>query len=509
VRSLSAAVVVISLVLISSVGLVPGVASPEQQGPYVFYGYAPIAIFNYTRVVDNTLLLNYTRVPSRLDIIGINDSTRVEVYNLTDRSLMASKTINRMGLWTLYLGTSAQGTSPPSGQDVYFKVVSDKLVSVLLQGGRTNFYGTTMATWYEDEGFSAIYPSTDGGFFGKEFIFMTTNACWSPVIYVLEKELYHVFGIENAHVTFYDASGAVAATLDVSANSFGTVHLRTQSVYRAVSTGRIMLAGLNMGSFMYLPSLTGGFEGRSFIGTMPGSIYVAAREFVVAEALEDADVRLFDLRRPGMMIALTGPDVRKSLRAGEHWVNSTMKTETPLRIESSGNITVLFGRGGIWAYIGYPVEPLGDDITFLGARAGETLSFYVPTQGVIFAPQDMTIEIDGVATTMRTDDHYTLLSGVHTIRSTAPTIVEVLGWGSDTTTEGGRTAFSRTKRGTFDNYGSYLLTVQSLELTYPPPAPIGGIAELIPIIGGVAAVVVIIVALLVVRRRAKPAGREG
>jgi len=399
-----------------------------------------------------------------------------------------------MELWIIYLGTPAQGTSPPSSQDVYFKVVSDKPVSVLLQGGRTNFYGTTNP-WYEDEGFSAIYPSTDGGFFGKEFIFMTTNACWSPVIYVLDRDLYHVFGIENAHVTFYDASGAVAATLDVSANSFGTVHLRTQNVYRAVSTGRIMLAGLNMGSFMYLPSLTGGFVGRSFIGTMPGSIYIAAREFVVAEALEDADVRLFDLRRPGMMIALTGPDVSKSLRAGEHWVNSTMKTETPLRIESSGNITVLFGRGGIWAYIGYPVEQLGDDITFLGARAGETLSFYVPTQGVIFAPQDMTIEIDGIPTTMRADDHYTLLSGAHTIRSTAPTIVEVLGWGSDKT---------------FDNYGSYLLTVQSLELTYPPPPPIGGIAELIPVIGGVVAVAVIIVALLVVRRRrAKPARQEG
>lgn len=460
-------------------------AAGDEQ--HVFYGYAPPTVMNWTAMEDDVPVYNYTALPARLDIIGINDSTSIEVFDLSTGDVVSSATLDRMEVHTVYLGTRVSSTTEPDVEGTYFKVVSDKLVSVCLMGGFENLYGK-LNPWYEDEGFSTIYPSTDGGFLGNEFIFMTTNSCWSPVIYVLEWEVYHIFAIETSHVTVYDAEGLVTE-FDVSAGSLEIISdMKTMNVYRIASTGRIMIAGLNMGSFIYLPSMTGGFVGRNFAGTMPGSIYMSPREAVMVAAQEDCEVSVYDLGRPGWHVALTGPDIKKTLAAREQWYDISMKIEIPLRIESTGDITVLMGRGGI-GLREPPPEHLGDDVAFLGARAGESLTFYAPTSAILFAPEDSTVEIDGVFVPMKADEYRMLLGGIHVIHADIPIIIEVLGSGSDNQ---------------YDNWGSYIISPQGLEVTYPEPPPIGGLEEIITYIAiGVAIPVMIVVLILLRRRRAK------
>jgi len=475
VKSLSALrVIAVSVVILSLIQLVlRGVASPGEQGPYVFYGYAP-------------------SLPASLDIVGINDTTRVEVYNLTDKTLIASKTINRMELWSLSIGTRVSAPTTPPGGDTYFKVVSDKIVAVYLGGGTA-------------EGSVTFYPSTDGGSGGREFIFMATHTMWGPGRFP-EYGVYHIFAVENSHVTIFNATGRVVE-LDAPAGSFKKVALTTGSVYRVASTGRVMVAGMSDTTFKYLPSLTGGFVGRHFMGTVGGNTAAGDKMSLYVVAQEDAEVSVYDTTKPGSLSALTGPDVKKTLRAGESWYNTTIKCATPIRIDSTGNITVLIGKGRQWWGIGYGLatgetipavafaypEAMGDDISALGARAGEALSFYAPTQAVIFATQDMSIEIDGVTTTMTKDEYLTVLAGIHTVRGTAPVIVEVLG---------------RSPYG-WVSWGGYLVSQQAMSVLYPEPPPLGSLTEIIAGIGAAVAVVVAVVVVLLLRRRAatKPTGQ--
>jgi len=137
----------------------------NTEESYVFYGFAPLLVENSTRVVDDVAFLNYSLFPARLDVVGISDGTKVEVYNLTGRKLLADGTLDRMELMTVYIGREATNLRSPPFGGTYFKVVSDKLVAVCISGVR------------EDYGFSTFYPGVGGGFVDEEFIFMA-NPTW-------------------------------------------------------------------------------------------------------------------------------------------------------------------------------------------------------------------------------------------------------------------------------------------------------------------------------------------
>jgi len=485
VRSLSA-IVVISVVLPSSVGLVPSVASPEQRGPYIFYGYAPPTSRSaFTETIIGKEAQRYrdhwinasTWHPPRLDVIGLNDSTVVEVWDLVEGRLIESFTVGRMVLHSL---TLENGT--------YFKVVSDKPIVALLSGGGL-VLGGGMGL------FASFYPSTDGGLSGREFIFLAGPTMWVPPLNLSD---YHIFGVENAHIRVY-AGDALVQELDVAANAFKKFSAPSGRVYRVTSSGRILVAGLALETFKYLPSLAGGFVGRHFMGMLPyaGS---GAKESLMVVAVQDSDVGIYDLTKPGWSIALSGPDVRRSLRAGEQWFIH-LDAQKPIRVEGTGDITVLIATGGPrW---GTPPadnvttpENIGDDVSLIGARPGETLSFYAPTEAVIFAAGDGVGEIDGVPVSLERDRFYTAGSGVHTVSAEVPVIVEVLGWADTWEAWGGRLAHG------YDNWGSYLLSVQGLAVSYPEPPPLGGLGELLPFIAlGVAVPIAAAATALFIRRR--------
>jgi len=90
--------------------------------------------------------------------------------------------------------------------------------------------------------------------------------------------------------------------------------------------------------------------------------------------------------------------------------------------------------------------------------------------------------------TMRADEYVTLITGQHTVRGSAPVIVEVVGRGQR-----------------WSSWGGYLISPQGLGVEYPEPPAIGGLGALLPIIGVAVAIPIIVVAVLLIRRR-RPRG---
>ncbi len=476
---------------------------------YVYYAYAPPTVMNWTAVdpTRGVTIYNYTRLPAELSIIGVEDQTRVEVYNLVDKSLITSFTLNRMQLRTLTLGSTATGvTPPPEVEGSYVKVVSDKLVSALLTGGGYN----EMSTYY---------PSTDGGYAGKEFIFKPVNGTWEPQIYVCEYETSIVWGVENAHVTVYDAAGAKVTELDVPANAYRMVKLRPDSVYRLVSTGRVMVSGICRESLMYAPSATGGFIGKTFYGCLGGvggsDKWIGTRQSFIVIALENCEVNVYNLNRPGWQIALQGPDIKKTLRAGEYLLDTSLLLQVPTRIDSTGKIIVIFGAGGFgWGVVGAQqvstLENIGDDVKTMVVKTGEEFKFYAPTSAVVFSHEDADVMIDGSTLTMDADDYQVILGGMHTVQATGPLTVEVLSDVNLLISFVGSQYVNAEIQRRFDSWATYLVSTRFLDVTYQQPPPAGSTTELLMYIAPFIAIPVIIVVVIVVlmRRRSRAKGHK-
>jgi len=457
------------------------------DGAYVYYGYAPPTVLNLTAIEDDVAVYNYTALPVQLDIIGINDSTSIEVFDLSTGEVISYTTLDRMEVHTVYLGRRVSSTTEPDVEGTYFKVEADKGVAVLLSGGSPQIYRST------------YYPSTDGGYSGREFIFKAVNGTWEPMIYVWEWDITIIFGVEPAHVSVYDDAGNKLDEFDVLANSHKRRKLISGAVYRLVSTGRIMITTVGRDSFAYAPSATGGFIGRSFYGLMTGH-WGTYQSFVVI-AQEDCEVSAYNLLKPEWQRAL-GTDFKETVSAGEVLFDTSFGHQTPLRIDSTGDVIVLFGVGYDWWGTTFTravtsPENVGDDVSNIAVEADRKVSFFAPRGAVIFAPQSLNMAIDGTLISMEADEYRVLLGGSHTIQASAPVIVEVLSDANTYNTGEGGYVENR-----FDSWATYLTPTQTLEVIYPSSPPVGTLTELHTYIGaGVSVVVIAVVALIFVRRR--------
>ena len=469
---------ILTLTLLTCLGE-SGILS-EAETVHVYYGYVPPTIRSAYEASDDGMVFATPNTwrPPRLEIVGVNDSTTVNIYDLRRKVLLVSFRIDRMQLRSLELAN-----------ETYFKAVSDKPIAALLSGGgRVCTWGATEVRAMR----ATFYPSTDGGFCGKEFVYIAApTSLESP-----QMNAYNIFAVEDAHVTIYDIEGKVTE-LEASANSFKKVSLKEGRVYRVVSSGRILVSGLDMECFSYLPSVTGGFVGRHFVGSLPS----IGRESFLVVAMQDCEVHIWDVRRPAWHMGLFGPDLKKSLRAGEYWFNSSIAGQTPLRIDSTGDVTVLMGCGGAnWGdpplgNLSVP-ENFGDDISLIGMKPGQTLGFFAPTQAVIFSAADGVVTIDGIPVDMKEDEYRVVLHGIHTVTGNVPVLVEVLGnantWAS----------WDPHIRYGYDNWCSYLVSVRSLEVSYPPLPPIRGFIEVVPFLAiGISVCIIIAAALLFMKRR--------
>jgi hypothetical protein len=449
-------------------------AARDAQHPdeWVFYGYAPPTV---KPIFHGTEGHRYVGSPPQLTIVGVHDGTSVKMYSLTDKGGIASFIIDRTELRRI-----------PLTNETYFKVVSDKRVSVLLSGGG-GFYGGI-------HGASTFYPSIDGGYVGYEFVFAPVNST---------NGMLHVFFIEDAHATVQDAQGNVVEELEANAGATKTTYLRKSpgeayslalETYTVVSTGRIMLAGLDENSFLYLPCLTGGFVGRHFLGAVVSGVSTS----IIVVALEDAEVVIYDLRRPNWHMALLGPDAKMSVSAGERH-NTTIIGGIPVKVESTGNISVLMTQGGFRAHIRpyIPPELIGDDVGLVVVEPDQEFGFFVPTEAVVFAHEGSVIEVDEALVTLRKDEYLRLTQGVHTVNASGPVTIEILGHGWEYDVGEPKLSWH------YDNYACYLVSYQGFTQSYPEPPSVGGLGEIIPYIAiGIAIPMFLVIAILV-RKRAR------
>lgn len=405
-----------------------GFSVPSARGAeYVYYGYVPYMPGVLLRVAG-----------VNLDVVGVNYSTKVSVYDLPTGREVGLRVINRMENYTL---------SIPFG--TYFKVTSDKpVVASIASFGRFGH---------------SFYPSTSGGFVGREFIFMA-RAPEEP-----ETE-YKIFAFEDAEVVIYDSAGRQAHRTKVSSYSIGRASLKPGAVYRVASTGRIMFSVWSRDGFTLSPSSTGGFIGRRFYGNL------ARAGVFIFFAHEESLVKAYEYNPLGVMAPR--PTIERRLKPGEHYWER-FRPPVSLFIESSGDISVLCGDTHV-----DNMEPrfVGDDISVIGVKADQKLNFYAPAEAVVFAPKDLKALIDGEEVSIPKDGFYVLGPGHHDLKANSTVILQIVGagWGFPPV---------------FNDFGSILPSLQDVEASYTVPEPpardfaiyyalggLGGAASLITLI---------------------------
>jgi hypothetical protein len=483
-------------------------SSPEEQY-WSYYAYIPPSLANLSKPVYSwgaivKTIKNYTTVPSNLDVIGIEDGTIYEVYDLSTNKLLSSGSLDKYQQIRVSFGSKQTSIEPFDVEDYYIKLVVSKPVSALLTGGvfieeavtQTVPVNRTLNTP------ATFVPSVDGGVIGKEFIFLAFPTYYQPKLTTDELNVWNIFATQDSSIKVYSADGKILQELSVGAFSM----IRTQpmppwNVYRVTSTGNIMvyLAGLN--SMVFVPPVTGGYVGRSFMATRPGNIWLGDKQSFIVVALEDAKIEFYDMRKPADSSADRTIEVKRNEMAFDTYFGANV----PIRVKSTGNITLLVGGnvqgwGSAWTTQAMAPQNIASDITFLGARAGQEVGFYAPYQAVIFATGDTDVEVNDIPRSMKADEFITLPSGMYVVKpSSAPVIIEVLA-NTNVIAYTGTGEQARPQKG-FDNWGAYLIAPQVLYKSYQVAEEGGGLGLFLYIGIAVAALVIVVFMLLVLRKR--------
>jgi len=455
----------------------PVIESDDDE--WVYYGFSPSV--NYTSGSGSPL-----NDATWLTVVGYNDSTLVGIYDITGgkEDLLDSFTIDRMTTYTMQLSVVEANFSI----ERFFKVVSDRPIAAFMQGG-VEYMGATSETW----GASLFYPSTDGGFAGNEFIIMSAQAA---SMIRRNGEDYVVFGVDDSDVVVQDADGRVVTTKHVAANSSKLLPLFPSKIYRIVSSGRIMMTSWSPSTFTVTPSPLGGYVGTFFFSNpdVTERPYLGSAVVVTVAQEKSSSVEVIDMD--------TGSKVRdKELSPGALWFINREEadlTSKHLIAKGSADLVAYAGSTSTSGDIPDTIGVLSHGIFFLGVRPDEPTTFHVPSRGIVFSPEsDAQAEVNGIAFTIPKGSYKEIPPGTVTMVSNATLIVEVI---SNPPTVGTNLTYMRC-------FGTYLITTEAVEITYPPPKPSeegptgGGLGIDMILIGAVVAVVVVAVAVIFVLRK--------
>lgn len=397
---------------------------------HVYYGYVPpspdIPYNNASYGVDEVIAgkkVNYT-VPSGyslLDVVGYQDNTRVELYDLTTGKLLNSTTLNKMQKVTFFVRNG-----------MYFKLVTSARVGAMISGGD---YAVDTGAY---SGFATFYPAVDGGFRGREFIFV---AATGTHVYAYSKDLvgynFFLFALKDTDWKLADAIGKFS-TSD-SLKQRGTSYTILQSrvahgginagagydvVFNLKSTNDVVLSSAALGQVIYVPAITGGYVGKLFYASDHATYQQTGRSIVlVVVPLQAGKVTVYD-RNLNVLAEHEFSDADVS--ANKYWFKSFGLGRFEFIVKSTGNITVMAAQ----TYGNVSEDYIGDGTTFLGSSPNQELKFFTPSSAILFSPENQTITIDGETKTAKRDDIFLLGDGVHTIRSTGYTIIQVLAPGT-------------------------------------------------------------------------------
>ena len=479
----------------------------EASTEHVYYGYVPPSTDvnnphapseqpDEARRVEEIIKgqSNDYYVPSGsaiLDIVALKDNTEVEIIDIYANWKIASDVLNKFEKKHFFI---------PFG--TFFKVIASERVGILLTGG---------ASIYEPDGreeppggTSTFYPAVTGGFRGREFIFVAAPAT-HPFAYSRDRIGYNFYlmALEEADWSLKDSveqwsqSGHLpqrgTRQMVLQSRTFYHAYAETHGgggndvVFHLVTNGDAMVSSCGgMDDFVAVPAITGGYIGKVFYTSAALTFGGTGRTvaFVVIP-LEACEVTVYD---GSLNTIATHTFTSSDVTNRNYWFHSLGEGRFDLIVQSSGNVAFMVGKTDGVASIEY----LGDDVTFVGAKPNQEVRFYAPTMAVVFAPEDLTISIDGGAPIRMEKDEFRLLeSGVHSVVADKHVIVEILAAGNGWT-----------------SWGSYLIEPLDVDVSFKVPENLlskGVDYTTYIIIGSAIAIVVIVVAILIMKRRSKRA----
>jgi len=370
-----------------------GTVNPAQaQQGYTYYGYVPPRIWTtiggaYGQHAGNQSIS--TR--GILAITGNYDGTQVKVYTMPGMSLIRQYSLNKLDNVLVYL---------PNG--TFFKVVSDRVATVMLMGG----------VWMErgDATGSTFMTSTEGGFVGREFVFLSLRDIKEYIIDTVPPGFaYATYALEDSQVTVYE-NGSKLTEFKLSANQFREVQLKVFHLYDIVSTGRIMVATFYVERSLFFPSVQGGFVGTRFHGSwVSKDVYETydPRVRLLATGTEDLKVSVFDIDYGRKEL-----DVDVPMRTSQAFQADAQH----LIVESSRPILLM-----------HKSDDSTGGVAFAGLKRGQTAYIQVPVgENYIFSHIETVVTIDDVQLKLPADGMTAMPEGLHKVSADQDVVIEVL-----------------------------------------------------------------------------------
>jgi hypothetical protein len=460
--------------------------SVSQNYDYTYYGVVPFKTYRYNLTDEfdpnSAYQIQVSDVfnMSLLSVVASEDDTHFVVSDLTTGRQISEGHISAMeNSYTLL----------PNG--TFFKVVSDKIVSVLLME-----YATIPLSNVTDQPPHTFYTSVDGLYVGKEFVFLVDEGSGGV-------NNYMIIALEKSTVTISNADGTVLNTYSLDANSYKNYPFTAFRVYKIESTGNIMLQAGAIPQWggdthcFAVPCVEGGFVGKFFV-TKSITGYDPLRDYGYRiSATENAKVTVYDLETKQVIKEY---DVVGGVGVGFQppWANALfIQSDKPITLSMVHNGTIEQTRplesGGAY---GGPYTGYGDAVTFIGVRANEDTEVYLPMSAQVevyfFANQETQVTIDDSTHTIGANDYFVYtIPGNHMISSDHDIIVEINHWNGVPNFQG--ISFT----------GAIIPCIELVSTD--PDVTITPMGEGFPImyiaIGGGVAAVAVIVGLLVMRRR--------
>lgn len=424
------------LLLLSLFILYPALNVLSAQSQNVYYGYVPLKVGYPT---------------AKLYIIGDHDDTKVQVFSLPDLKLIVDFKINKMEEKILEFSNGS-----------FFKIVSDKAVTVILAGGSEVSKGIRSITTF--------FTSVNGGYVGREFIFRSFVRGEGPGAFT-------VYAIEDSEIKIYDSSGSQVMNFKVPLGGFKDFNLKPFEVYRLVSTGRVMFqsfaqkapgswGGITRWSSYAIPSPEGSFMGRYFYvrGAFPGP-YKVYTDYILTSNQRSA-VNIYNLDAGAILkreeIPETGNLTFKSLK-----VHLFFQSEKP------ATLMIFANDGGLIVF---------------GLKKGQTTQICIPSEeAYALSSKDAVLILDGAKYSLSKDEPFKLPSGTHEISAQENIIILMVDYGSIMS---------------LPSFGSCLPSIQTLSIEYPNLKVTPPRAEFpwLTVIGAVATIAVVAAVLILLRR---------
>jgi len=157
-------------------------------------------------------------------------------------------------------------------------------------------------------GTMVLYPSSEGGFIGNNFIFMSSMRSDTYIAYKAGYNLY-IAALERTDIKVTSSSGKDVLSASLNQHDIGKYYLNCRIgaeqptfggggdsiVFHLKSTGKIIASCVTSRSLIAVPCVTGGFVGKIFYAPIyltieePGS----AAAFVVVP-IEPGEVKVYD-----------------------------------------------------------------------------------------------------------------------------------------------------------------------------------------------------------------------